>query len=68
MKRANNITCCDCISELSKNEIALSKKLLGRNVEKYMCINCLADYLCCTEEDLETKVQEFKEQGCSLFL
>jgi len=60
--------CCQyCEKELSRDEIALSKKLLGRDIKKFMCLECLADHLDCTVEDLQIKIEEFKEQGCTLF-
>lgn len=59
--------CRNCKKELSKDEIALCKKLLGRNIIEFMCIDCLADYIECSTEDLKIKIEEFKEQGCSLF-
>lgn len=53
---------------LVKDEIALCKKLLGIDTEDFYCIDCLSEYLECTRGDLEIKIQEFKEQGCALFL
>lgn len=41
---------------------------LWKENERYYCIGCLAEYLECTKNDLEIKIQEFKEQGCTLFL
>jgi hypothetical protein len=52
---------------LSKNEIGLNKKLLGRKIVKFFCINCLANYLEITSEELLVRVEEFKAQGCNLF-
>ena len=54
------IECCECEKALKKDEVALCKKLLGTDTEDY--------YLECTKNDLEIKIQEFKEQGCTLFL
>ena len=62
------VKCCECGKLINKNEIALSKKLLGREIVEFMCITCLADYLSCSVSDLEIKIMEFKEQGCALFL
>ncbi len=62
------ITCCECGKTLVKDEIALCKKLLGTDNEEFYCLECLSEYLECTKEDLEIKIQEFKEQGCTLFL
>ena len=62
------ILCCECNKILLKDEAALCKKLLGSDTEEFYCLDCLAEYLECTKSDLEVKIQEFKEQGCSLFL
>lgn len=61
------VQCYVCDIELKRDEIALCKKLLGRNIEKFMCTNCLAEYIDTTKEILEEKILEFKEQGCVLF-
>ncbi len=64
----NRVDCFICGKEnLSHNEIGLNKKLIGRNIEKFHCIRCLADYLEITAEDLEERIQEFKDSGCTLF-
>jgi len=60
--------CIDCGINLSKDEVALSQKMLGRDMVEFYCIDCLAEYLECNRDDLEVKIQEFKEQGCTLFL
>lgn len=52
---------------LNKNEVGLNQKLLGRKAERLYCLDCLADYLEVTTEELLAKVEEFKEQGCKLF-
>lgn len=61
-------TCCECQKKLHKDEIALSKKLLGVNTDDLYCLSCLGEYLNCSVEDLKIKIMEFKEQGCTLFL
>lgn len=60
--------CHECCCELTKDEIALSRKMLGRNIVDYFCISCLAEYIECSPDDLKIKIQEFREQGCTLFL
>jgi len=60
--------CIDCGKNLSKDEVALSQKMLGREITEFYCIDCLAEYLECDRDDLEVKILEFKEQGCTLFL
>lgn len=59
--------CMICGKELKKDWIALHKKLLDVNAKEFQCIDCLADTLCCDVSDLETKIEEFKEAGCTLF-
>lgn len=61
-------SCISCGYEnLSKNTVGINKKLLGEQVESYYCIDCLAQYLDVTVEDLYDKIEEFKEEGCKLF-
>lgn len=60
--------CCECGKSLKKDEVALSKKLIDLETEDFYCIDCMADYIGCSVQDLKEKIQEFKEQGCTLFL
>ena len=63
-----NKVCCVCEKvELSKDEIGLTKKLISKNSCNFYCISCLAEYLDVTEEELRDKIEEFKEEGCTLF-
>ena len=60
--------CYVCGKEnLSKDEIGLTKKLINRKAVSFYCIDCLADYLEVTTEELLDKLEEFKEEGCTLF-
>jgi len=52
---------------LKKDEIGITKKLLGKNEQRMFCISCLAEQLEVTEEELVDKINEFKEEGCKLF-
>lgn len=52
---------------LDKDTVGINKKLLGKDVSKFYCMECLADYLECTVENLMDKIEEFKEEGCTLF-
>lgn len=68
MSKEKTVNCRFCEkTNLSFNEIGLCKKLLGRNIETFMCLNCLAEYLEVTSEELLSKMEEFKGQGCKLF-
>ena len=60
--------CIDCKRPLTKDEVALCRKLLVEDTEDLMCLECFSTFLGCSVEDLKTKISEFKEQGCTLFL
>ena len=60
--------CCICFkSPLTKDEIGISKKLIDPDTEKYFCIDCLSDFLECEKQDIYDKIEEFKDEGCTLF-
>ena len=52
---------------LTKDEIGLTKKLIDKKSKIFYCITCLAESLEVTEEELVAKIEEFKEEGCTLF-
>lgn len=52
---------------LSKNEIGLTKKLIDQKAKSFFCLSCLAEELDVTEEELMAKVEDFKNEGCTLF-
>lgn len=62
------IECIACgNSPLEKDTVGINKKLLGKRITSFYCLDCLADYLGCTVNDLLEKIEEFKEEGCELF-
>lgn len=64
-----SITCISCGKEsLTKDEIGINIKLLGEQIELYYCLDCLAEYLDVTIQDILDKIEEFKEDGCKLFV
>lgn len=68
MRKAKKISCVSCGKEaLEKNEIGINKKLLGEQITTFYCLNCLADYLGVSTQDIMDKIEEFKDQGCKLF-
>ena len=56
-----------CDTAVSKDEKALCQKLFGKDTVLICCLSCLASYLDCSVEDLEDKIEAFKEDGCTLF-
>ena len=59
--------CIICRTILEKDEIALTKKLINRGTENFMCIKCLAQKFDVTEETLQEKILQYREMGCTLF-
>ena len=65
---AKSHSCKICFKEnLTKDEIAAKRKLSDKDAKEFFCIDCLADYLGCTVDELLEKIEEFKEEGCTLF-
>lgn len=52
---------------LTKDEIGLTKKIIDRKATAFYCLSCLAEYLEVTEEELLAKIEDFKNEGCTLF-
>jgi len=67
------MNCCECEKEIrngiitAKDCIALNKKLLGRQINRYFCEDCLAEYTDTEKSCLPEMVEDFKNQGCKLF-
>ena len=63
-----NIECVMCdVKNLDNDTIGINKKLLGKSIINFYCMNCLAESLSCTTQDLLDKIEEFKDEGCTLF-
>ena len=65
MKRTDCVSCGR--TGLDKNTVGKNKKMLGTQIRTFYCMDCLADYLGTTTEALWEKIEEFKDEGCTLF-
>ena len=52
---------------LTKNEIGITKKLLGMQSKNFFCVDCLANFLEVSSQDIFDKIEDFKNDGCKLF-
>lgn len=65
--KVKDAACCKCNSPVDYNVIGLNKRLLGRGVQHFMCLHCLAAFFGTTESALQHKIDEFRDDGCPLF-
>lgn len=63
-----NVRCEKCRTDVQKDAVALNKKLISKHTKEFFCMDCLAVFLDTSVEALEEKIEEFKEEGCTLFL
>jgi hypothetical protein len=57
-----------CVTLLSGDEVALYKKLVFRDAEQFLCLDCMASGLSAPREKLEELIQYFHRTGtCVLF-
>lgn len=66
-KKYFNKQCKCCGDNIKKDEIALSMKYFGRQIDEFYCFKCLSKELNMSKKELKGKCKEFKQQGCSLF-
>lgn len=62
-----NMNCQKCGKSITAEEAAITKKLINRSTTVYYCIDCLAAAFDVTPEDIQKKIQYYKEIGCTLF-
>lgn len=51
----------------SKDIIGLNRKLINEKASEFYCLHCLCEYFEASAEALYDKIQQFKEEGCTLF-
>ena len=59
--------CVSCGKSVTRDEIAVTKKLINRGTAKFYCVPCLAAYFEVKEEDILERIRYFKQTGCTLF-
>jgi hypothetical protein len=58
---------CRCGSSLPLDVLSLNRKLLGDQSEKLYCLACMVDIFECAVEDVVSKLDAFKREGCRIF-
>ena len=59
--------CARCGRQLSRDEIAVTKKLINRGTTVWYCTACLAAHFEVTEAAIRERIAYFRETGCTLF-
>ena len=61
--------CRKCDSPLSRDEIAIYRRLINRGAprEEALCKSCLARELGVGVDAVDAKIEHFKKAGCTLF-
>lgn len=61
------VFCAECRTELSIEEVALNQRLMGMQIGRFFCLECLARRMCTTPAHLQKMISRFKELGCTYF-
>ena len=59
--------CTRCGTAVTPDEIAMTRKLINRGAEQFLCLPCLAAHFDATLQQLLERMQDFKDMGCTLF-
>lgn len=59
--------CKECKAKISTDEIGLNLKLISRELDEYLCIDCLAKKYKLSRKILEEKIDYYKSIDCQLF-
>ncbi len=67
MTNENAERCLQCGAALTKDEIAVTKKLVHRGATAFYCVPCLAKRFEVTEDVIRERITYFRSAGCTLF-
>lgn len=59
--------CKKCGMPLTRDEVAVTKKLINRGAKEFMCYRCLAVWFEVPESAIRERAAYFKSTGCTLF-
>lgn len=67
VRHPRQVICADCGRVLVRDEIGLSRKLIGRATVEFCCLACLAARFSTDETTLRAMIERFRATGCTLF-
>ena len=59
--------CFACGRELTGTEIALTRKLINRGTDRFLCLDCLSEKFRLSREELTDLADRYRRAGCTLF-
>lgn len=59
--------CQTCGAALTRDEIAVTRKLINRGATTFHCTACLAKRFEVQPEDIRERIAYFRQTGCTLF-
>ena len=59
--------CLSCGRTVTRDERALTRKLINRGADSFYCLTCLSILFEVPEDTLRDKIIQFKKMGCTLF-
>ena len=62
------MNCKKCGRALTFDEKAVYLKMVNRQATEFLCKTCLADYFEVAEILIDKKIEQFKNNGCMLFI
>lgn len=62
-----NMRCCGCGAPISRDEAAITRRLVNRGTTRYYCKVCLAGAFGVTTQDIDRRILYYKQTGCTLF-
>lgn len=62
------MNCKKCGRALTFDEKAVYLKMVNRQATEFLCKTCLSDYFEVDEILIDKKIEQFKNNGCMLFI
>lgn len=66
-QKTDVVLCAECGAKLTRDEIAVSQKLLGVKTDAFYCLECFARLYDVDVDYLRDKIEDWKCAGCALF-
>lgn len=59
--------CLECGRTVTRDEMAITRKMVNRASEEFYCADCLAKAFRITTDEVMRLIEQFRAAGCSLF-